>query len=73
MIYIVIWTIPSEPKPHFIIVDKFEDLAGKVASIKSGKDATVKIYEAQDVNYKITYTDREEKTIKKIPNIEILN
>lgn len=72
MIYIIIWTIPSEPNPFFTIVDKLEDLAEKVGSIKSGKDATVKIYEAQDVNYKITYTDKEEKTIRKIPNIEII-
>lgn len=70
MVYIIIWTVSNEPKQNFIIVDKLEDLAERVASL-NGKDAAIKIYEAKDVNYKITYTDKEEKIIRKIPNIEI--
>lgn len=73
MVYIIIWTEDGGVSPYFIIVDRLEALAEQIDRLsKKGKNVQMKVYESQDINYKITYTEKEEKTIKQIPNIEII-
>ena len=70
MTHIIVWTIPSEPNFFTIIVENKNDLAEAVERIaKNGKNAKIDIYEATKINYKLEYTEKEEKFIKQIPRI----
>ena len=74
MTHIIVWTVGNKPTPFYLEVDGEDKLAEAVDKItKGGQGATIKLYSVIPINYNFTYIDKEEITIKKIPNIEILS
>lgn len=74
MIYIVKYTIASQAKPEFEIVDKEKDLAKAVEKLdKHGQGITINhIYEAESINYEFIYEDKQKTIIEKVPKFSII-
>ena len=76
MIYIIIYQNSNgvNIEPKFIIVDQEKDLAFTIDKIKSnGQNPTILLYKADQVNYKLTYNEKDKIVKEKIPVIGIIS
>lgn len=72
MVYIIIYTISTNNKPEFIMVDNKENLAEEINKLKrKGKDIDIKIYSANSIEYSFKYIEKEEVIKKQVPVLTI--
>ena len=71
MVYFLVYTIENDKK--MVIIDNDKDLSDMITKIEGiGKPKTVTLYQAEQIGYKISFEDKQETVIVKVPKIEIL-
>lgn len=71
MVYILIYTI--ENKKETVVIDNDKDLTDMIGKLEGiGKQKTITLYQAEQINYKFTLENKTETVITKVPKVEIL-